>query len=81
MINVNVSVKSVMCVWNPCSCNCEIRKYLGSIIDDSAIICFKLIESYDGEAKTIFIEKKATCKMQKFFILIVINYYSIITSN
>ena len=41
-------------------------------MDDSAIIC-DVIESYDEEIKTIptnFNEKKATCKMKYFYILI-----------
>ena len=36
-------------------------------MDDSAIICDEVIESYDEEIKTIttnFNEKKATCKMK-----------------
>ena len=52
-------------VSNPATCNCENGKYLASIIDDSAIMCDKLIESYAEE--TNFNEKT-------FFI----NYYSII---
>ena len=48
-------------------------------MDDSAIICKEVIESYDVEAKTIptnFSEKKVTCKRQNFCILIA---FSIIT--
>ena len=40
-------------------------------MDDSAIICDKVIESYDEETKTIptnFNGKKATCKTQNFYI-------------
>ena len=43
-------------------------------MDDSAIVCDEVIESYDEETKTIstnFNEKKATCKMQNFYILLV----------
>ena len=50
-------------VWNPATCNCESRKYLACTMDDSAITCDEIIESYDEE--TNIIEKKATCKMQK----------------
>ena len=32
-------------VWNPATCSCESGKYLASIMDDSAIICDKVIES------------------------------------
>ena len=42
-------------------------------MDDSAIICDEVIESYDKEIKTIptnFNEKKGTCKMQNFCILL-----------
>ena len=41
-------------------------------MDDSAITYGEIIESYDEETKTIptnFNEKKATCKMQNFYIL------------
>ena len=51
-------------------------------MDNSAIMCDKVIESYDKEIKTIpinFNEKKATCKSQNFYLTcIFINYYSII---
>ena len=42
-------------------------------MDNSAILCDEVIESYDEETKAIptnFNEKKATCKMQKFYILL-----------
>ena len=37
-------------------------------MDNSAIMCDEVIESYDEE--TNFNEKKATCKMQNFYILL-----------
>ena len=47
-VNVDVSVKNVMyvknIVWNPGTCRCKNRKYLGSIMDDSAITCDEIIE-------------------------------------
>ena len=54
-------------------------------MDDSAITCDEVIESYDEETKTIltnFNEKKATCEKQNFYILLsfYINHYSIIDS-
>ena len=55
-------------VWNPATCNCENGKYLASIMDDSAIMCDEIIESYeeDAEAKlydeTNFNEKKQPVK-------------------
>ena len=42
-------------------------------MDDAAIICDKVIESYDEEIKTIptsLNEKKATCKTQNFYFLL-----------
>ena len=38
-------------------------------MDDSAIICDEIIGLFDEE--TNFNEKKATCKMQNFYILLV----------
>ena len=43
-------------------------------MDDSAVTYDEVIESYDGETKTIstnFDEKKGICKMQNFFSLLV----------
>ena len=40
-------------VWNPATCSCKNGKYLASIMDDSAITCDEIIESYDEETKTI----------------------------
>ena len=42
-------------VWNPATCKCENRKYLASIMDDSAIMCDEIKESYNNE--TNFHEK------------------------
>ena len=60
-------------VWNPPTCNYENKKYLASIMDDSAIICDEVIDA-DADAElndqTNFNEKKATCKMQSFYILL-----------
>ena len=57
-------------VWNPATCNCENRQYLASIMEDSAITCDDIIETYDDE--TNFNEKRATFKTQKqnFYILL-----------
>ena len=57
-------------IWNPATCSYENGKYLTSIMDDSAIVCNEIIESYDKETKAIprnFNQKKATCKMQSLF--------------
>ena len=46
---------------------------MASIMNDSAIPCDEIIESYVEETKTIstnFNEKKDTCKTQKFYILL-----------
>ena len=69
-------------VWNPATCSCENGKYLANIMDDSAITCAEIIESYDEDAgleaklndkvksydEANFDEKKATCKTQNFHI-------------
>ena len=61
---------------NRITCNCENGKYLASIMDDSAIMCDKIIdadagakaklnnkaEPNDEETNTNFNEKKAVCK-------------------
>ena len=39
-------------------------------MDDSAIMCDKIIESYEEEIN--FNERKVTCKMQNFYILLAI---------
>ena len=52
-------------IWNPATCSCKNRKYLASIMNDSAITSDKIIDSYDEETKTIptnFNENKAVCK-------------------
>ena len=59
--------------WNPSTCSCENGKYLASIMDESAITCGEVIESYDEETKTAstnFNENKGTCKAQNFYILL-----------
>ena len=50
------------------TCNCENKKYLASIIDDSAISCHVVIESFDEEMNLY--EKKAIIKTQSFYILL-----------
>ena len=47
-------------VWNPITCKYENWKYLASIMDDSAIMCDAIIESYKEE--TNFNEKKQPVK-------------------
>ena len=57
--------------WNPSTCS--FPKYLASITDDSAITCDEIIESCDEKTKTVtanFNEKRATCKIQNFYVLV-----------
>ena len=63
-------------VCNPATCSCENGKCLASIVHGSAIICDEVIEAeskaINKETKTFpanFNEKKASCKMQNFYIL------------
>ena len=82
-INVDVSVK-MSCmwnyIWNLATCSSERRKYLESIMNDSAITCNKVIE----EIKTFptnFNEKSSFQKTKfLYFTYIFINYCSIIDS-
>ena len=51
----------------------KIRRYLESIMDDSAITCDEIIESHDEETKSIltnFNEREATSKTQNLYILL-----------
>ena len=72
-------------VWNPTTCNCENGQYLGSIMDDLAITCDEIIESYDEDAdaeaksnyETNFNENKATCNTQNFYILLAFLFITI----
>ena len=84
-INVDVSVKNVIYVkkyfLNPFTCSCESGKYSARIMDDSAVMYYEVIESYNEEIKTIptnFNEKKAICKTQNFYIFV--SYYRFINS-
>ena len=60
-------------IWSSSTCSCKKGEYLASIMNHSAIIYDKVIESYDKERKTIprnFNEKKGICKTQNFYILL-----------
>ena len=60
-------------IWNLATCSCENGKYLASIMDNSSIICDEVMESFDGETRTIptnFNKRKVTWKMQNFYILL-----------
>ena len=62
MTNHDVSVKNITyCekgyTWKPATCNSENGKYLATIMDDSAIMCDEIIQSYKEE--TNFNEKSS----------------------
>ena len=62
----------INCIWNPATCSLKNWKYLTTIMDNSAITCDKVRESYDKETKTIpanVNKKKAIYKTQNFYIL------------
>ena len=58
--NHNVCEKDY--IWNPATCNCENGKYLGSVMDDSAVTCDEIISAEE----THFNKKKKiwNCKTQ-----------------
>ena len=73
MINVDVSVKNVMYVKNiTFGILLHVSgKYLSSIMNDLAITCDEVIETYDEETKTAptnFNKKKAIWETQNFYI-------------
>ena len=84
-MNVDVSVKNVMYMKKIMfgillHVVAKMEKYLASIMDDSAIMCDEVIQSYDEETKTIptnFNEKKETRKTQNFHILHVFSLIAI----
>ena len=60
-------------IWNLATCSYKNGKYWASIMDDSAIMCDEIRESYDEEIETIptnFNKKKATCKIQNFYTIL-----------
>ena len=77
-INVDASIKNILYVkkdyiLNPATCDCKNCKYLASIMNDSTIICDEGTKSYDEGITIIptsFNEKKLTCKIQSFYILL-----------
>ena len=61
MINAAVSGKKYhICekdyIWNPATCSCENGKYLASIIDDSVIMCYEIIEETNLFQQTLMKE-------------------------
>ena len=82
---ITINVVSVRCkcrnhiisekdyIWNPFTGSCQNGKYLASILDDSAIKCDEIIQSYDEETKTVstnFNEKDINCNTQISYILL-----------
>ena len=60
-------------IWNAATCSCENGKYLASTMDDLAITCDEIIETYNEETKTIptnFNGKRTNCKTPNFYILL-----------
>ena len=62
-------------ILNPVTFRCKNGKYLANIMEDLLITCDEIIDtevkSHEEETKTIptsFNEKKATCKIQNFYI-------------
>ena len=43
-------------IWNPATCSCENGKYLASIIDDSVIMCYEIIEETNLFQQTLMKE-------------------------
>ena len=71
MVNFDVSVKNVMYVKEIIfgiflHVVAKMEKKLASIVDDSAITCDEVTESYDEEAK--FNKNKAICKTPNYYI-------------
>ena len=69
----HVCEKDNLATWNPATCSFENGKYLASIMNDLAITCDAMTESYHEEKKAIptnFKENKAICKIQNFYILL-----------
>ena len=71
MVNFDVSVKNVMYVKEIIfgiflHVVAKIAKNLASIVDDSAITCDEVTESFDKEAN--FKENKAICKTPNYYI-------------
>ena len=56
-------------IWNPATCSCENGKYVGSVTDDSLIMCDEIIEE-TKIVPTNFNVKTLTCKtrMSTFYL-------------
>ena len=61
-------------IWNPSICNYGIGQYLASIIHDSVIMCYEIIDPEKIETFQKILMK------HKFFFFCFINYHGIIDS-
>ena len=50
-MSVRNALHEIEYVWNLATCNCENGKCLTSIVDDSAITCNEIMQSYFEETK------------------------------
>ena len=57
-VNVNLMIESVIQIWNPATCSCQNDKYLESILDNSVITCYEIIDAETRTILTSFNEKK-----------------------
>ena len=83
-VGVSLKIKNIYFVfekgyiWNSTTCSCENGKYLGSIIDDSVITCYQIIEdtktvpTKTARAKTVSANllKKVIFEIKNFYILL-----------
>ena len=61
-------------IWIPAICSCENGKYSSSIMNDSGIICYKVLDAdVESNNKTNFNEKKAICKTHILLVFLLIN--------
>ena len=62
-------------MWNPTTCSCKNRKYLGSIIKDSVMKLYtrklsQMMKKQNKNSSNKFKKKCTTCKTQKIYILL-----------
>ena len=61
-------------IWNPVICGCENGKCVASIMNDSGIIYYKVLDAdVESNSKTNFNEKKAICKTHILLVFLLIN--------
>ena len=67
-------------IWNSAACNCENGKHLASIMEDSAIMCDEIIESYEEEKK-INEKKQSVISIFYLHFLIAVSIYRYLIKN